>query len=83
MVSCKLGIPHTEWGEAVHAEVVLREGTTVGEVDLIAHARARLGGHKTPKSIAFVDRLPLSPAGKIVRRLGKEKYWKGEERGVA
>ena len=83
LMAAVVGIPHAEWGEAVHAEVVLREGNTVAEADLIAHVRARLGGHKTPKSIAFVAQLPLSPAGKIVRRLVKEKYWKGQERGVA
>jgi len=67
LMAAVVGIPHPEWGEAVHAEVILREGTTVGEADLIAHVRARLGGHKTPKSIAFVEQLPLSLAGKIVR----------------
>jgi acyl-CoA synthetase (AMP-forming)/AMP-acid ligase II len=83
IMAAVVGIPHPQWGEAVHAEVVLREGTTVGEVDLIAHVRAKLGGHKTPKSVAFVPQLPLSAAGKIVRRLVREKYWKGQARGMA
>jgi acyl-CoA synthetase (AMP-forming)/AMP-acid ligase II len=83
LMAAAVGIPHPEWGEAVHAEVVLRDGAGVGEAELIAHARARLGGHKPPKSIAFVAQLPLSAAGKIVRRLVKEKYWKGAARGVA
>jgi acyl-CoA synthetase (AMP-forming)/AMP-acid ligase II len=83
VMSAVVGIPHPEWGEAIHAEVVLRDGAAVSEADLIAHVRARLGGHKQPRSIAIVKELPLSAAGKIVRRLVKEKYWKGQARGVA
>jgi len=83
VMSAVVGIPHPEWGEAVHAEVVLRDGAVVSEADLIAHVRARLGGHKPPKSITFLPELPLSTVGKIVRRLVKEKYWKGEARAVA
>ena len=83
LMAAVVGIPHPEWGEAVHAEVVLRDGASLGEAELIAHARAGLGGHKAPKSIALVAQLPLSPAGKIVRRLVKERYWKGSARGVA
>ena len=83
VMSAVVGIPHPEWGEAVHAEVVLRDGSVVSEADLIAHVRARLGGHKPPKSIAFLPQLPLSAVGKIVRRLVKEKYWKGQARAVA
>jgi len=70
-------------GEAVHAEVVLRNGAVVSEADLITHVRGKLGSHKPPKSIAFVPQLPLSAAGKIMRRLVKEKYWKDQTRGVA
>jgi acyl-CoA synthetase (AMP-forming)/AMP-acid ligase II len=83
LMAAVVGIPHPEWGEAVHAEVVLREAAGLGESELIAHARSSLSAHKLPKSIAFVPQLPLSPAGKIVRRLVKEKYWKGAARGVA
>ncbi len=82
LMSAVVGIPHAQWGEAVHAEVVLRDGAQVGELELLAHVRARLGGHKAPKSIAFVQELPVSPVGKVVRRLVRAKYWQGQARAV-
>ena len=77
-----VGVPHAEWGEAVHAEVLLREGQAVTAEELIAHAKTRLGGYKAPKSVTFVDALPTSVVGKVLRRMVKEKYWQGMERKV-
>jgi fatty-acyl-CoA synthase len=82
LMSAVVGVPHPEWGEAVHAEIILREGVTA-EVDvLIDFAKARLGSYKAPKTITFVDELPLSPVGKVLRRQVKERYWAGQERRV-
>ncbi len=82
LMSAVVGIPHVEWGEAVHAEVILRAGVSVAPEALIAHARARLGGYKTPKSVVFVGELPLSVVGKVLRRKVREKYWQGVERKI-
>lgn len=82
MMAAVVGIPHAEWGEAVHAEVVLRKGETVSAETLIAHARARLGGYKAPKSLVFVDELPTSVVGKILRRQVREKYWQDALRKI-
>lgn len=82
MNSAVVGVPHAQWGESVHADVVLREGGAVTEAELIAHARALLGGYKTPKSICFVEELPLSAVGKVLRRVVRDKYWQGRERRV-
>ncbi|HEX9889274.1 MAG TPA: long-chain-fatty-acid--CoA ligase, partial [Nitriliruptorales bacterium] len=49
-----IGIPHDTWGEAVHAVVVPRPGTSPTEQDLISHCRASIAGYKTPKSIDLV-----------------------------
>jgi fatty-acyl-CoA synthase len=83
LMSAVVGIPHAEWGEAVHAEVILRTGSTVAASELIAHAKARLGAYKAPKSLVFVDALPISAVGKVLRREVRQKYWQGLERKVS
>lgn len=80
--SAVVGVPHVDWGEAVHAEVQLREGASVGEEDLIAHVKNKLGSYKAPKSIAFIEQLPLSAVGKVLRRRVREKYWQSQERKI-
>ncbi len=78
-----IGIPHEVWGEAVHAIVVVREGTSVSEVDIIEHARASIAGYKLPKTVEFrVDPLPLSGAMKILKRELRAPYWEGQGRAV-
>ena len=46
------GIPNEEWGEAVHAAVVIRPGSTVDADDVAAHARQHLASYKIPRSVA-------------------------------
>ena len=82
LMSAVVGVPHTEWGEAVHAEVILREGMTVSADELIAHAKSKIGSYKAPKTVRFVDELPLSPVGKVLRRHVRAPYWEGQERRV-
>ena len=82
MMSAVVGVPHADWGEAVHAEVILRQDITTSTDQLIDHVKARLGGYKAPKTIKFVDELPLSPVGKVLRRQVKERYWGGRDRRI-
>ncbi len=64
-----IGIPSETWGEAVHAIVVVREGETVTEAELIEHAREWIAGYKVPKTIEIrVEPLPLSGAMKVLKR---------------
>ncbi|AOY94452.1 long-chain fatty acid--CoA ligase [Cupriavidus sp. USMAA2-4] len=83
MMAAVVGIPHPEWGEAVHAEVVLRPGATVEAAELIAHVKERLGSYKAPKSLVFVGKLPTSVVGKVLRRAVKERYWENMQRKVS
>jgi long-chain acyl-CoA synthetase len=78
-----IGIPHEQWGEAVHAVVVLREGHEVTEEELVDHSREWIAGYKVPKSIEFrAEPLPLSGAMKVLKRELRDPYWEGRERGV-
>lgn len=60
--------PHPEWGEAVVAAVVLRDGLVADERELRAFCAARLAGFKVPKTVEFAPRLPRSASGKLLRR---------------
>ncbi|MFM8268489.1 MAG: AMP-binding protein [Ilumatobacteraceae bacterium] len=78
-----IGIPSETWGEAVHAIVVLREGASATEDELIGHAREAIAGYKVPKSVEFrTDPLPLSGAMKVLKRDLREPYWAGHDRKV-
>ncbi|MHB8691217.1 MAG: class I adenylate-forming enzyme family protein [Solirubrobacteraceae bacterium] len=63
-----IGVPHERWGEAVHAVVVLSDGASVIEEELIEFAAERLARFKKPRSLEFVDELPLNATGKVVKR---------------
>jgi acyl-CoA synthetase (AMP-forming)/AMP-acid ligase II len=79
-----IGIPSDKWGEAVHAIVVLKDGATVTETDIIAHARESIAGFKVPKTVEFrTDPLPLSGALKVLKRELRAPYWEGHERSVS
>jgi len=82
-MSAVIGIPHPDWGEAVHAEVILRPGASATEEELIEHVKTRIGKHKAPKSITLVQELPISAVGKVVRRHVRARYWQGRDRAVS
>jgi fatty-acyl-CoA synthase len=63
-----IGTPDERWIEAVTAVVVPREGAEVDEAALVAHARERLAGFKTPKHVRFVEALPRNASGKLLKR---------------
>src|SRR5262249_41137084 len=52
------GIPSEEWGEQVHATIVLAPGASLSEAEVMAFAREHLAGYKVPRSISFTDELP-------------------------
>jgi long-chain acyl-CoA synthetase len=78
-----IGIPHESWGEQVHAIVVLKPGESVTEQELIDHCKTLVAGYKCPRSVAFRDEpLPLSGAGKILKKDLRAPYWEGVDRNV-
>ncbi|HEY6856727.1 MAG TPA: fatty-acid--CoA ligase, partial [Mycobacterium sp.] len=78
-----IGIPDPAWGEAVHAVVVLRPGASVTEVELREHAKSLIAGYKAPRSVAFVDALPVSGAGKVLKRELLRPYSDSSDRSIS
>jgi len=68
-----IGVPHEYKGEAVKAYVVLKEGEVLTEEEVIAFCKERLAHYKVPKEVEFVNDLPKSMIGKVLRRELKEK----------
>ena len=78
-----IGIPDERWGEAMHAVVMRKPGTVVTEDDLIEFCKARIAHYKCPRSVKIQDdMLPLSGAGKILKRELRKPYWEGKTRQV-
>jgi acyl-CoA synthetase (AMP-forming)/AMP-acid ligase II len=75
-------VPDEKWGEAVKGVIVLREGFKVEEKEMINYCKKHLASFKAPKSVDFVSSLPKNPAGKVLRKEIREKYWEGKTRRV-
>ncbi|AVS83381.1 long-chain-fatty-acid--CoA ligase [Paracidovorax avenae] len=78
-----VGVPDATWGEAVKACVVLRPGAQASEREIIDWMRERLAHYKCPRSVDFLEALPRNPSGKILKRVLRAPYWKGQQRSVA
>ncbi|MDP6589229.1 MAG: long-chain-fatty-acid--CoA ligase [Alphaproteobacteria bacterium] len=78
-----IGIPSDAWGESVHAIVIRRDGEDVSEDSIIDHTRALIAHYKCPRSVEFrSDPMPLSGAGKVLKRDLRAPFWQGRERQV-
>ncbi|AUM75745.1 AMP-binding protein [Paracoccus jeotgali] len=67
-----VGVPHETKGEVVRAVLVMRKGADASADDIIAWCRGNLSAYKVPQLVSFVDHLPTTPTGKVLRRLVKE-----------
>ncbi len=77
-----IGVPDDKWGEAVKALVVPRPGQSPDLDELIALVKERKGSHHAPKSIEFIDSVPLSPLGKPDKKALRARYWSSSDRLV-
>jgi long-chain acyl-CoA synthetase len=66
--ACAVGVPDEYRGETIKAFVVVKPGESLTDAEIIEYCRERLAAYKAPKRIAFLDALPKSAAGKILRR---------------
>ena len=79
-----IGIPNEQWGEQVHAVVVSRGGAQVSAAELIEFCKTLIAGYKCPRSIEISKNpLPLSGAGKILKRELRRPFWEKRERLVS
>ena len=71
-----IGIPDAKWGEAVHAVVMRKPGVAVTSDEIIAFCKDRIAHYKCPRNVRVQDEpLPLSGAGKILKREFRKPYW--------
>jgi len=69
-----IGIPDPKWGESVKGVVVIREGFTATEEEIIRHCRENIATYKAPKSIDFMKELPRTGSGKLYKKALKDFY---------
>src|SRR5262245_16395799 len=75
-------IPDRKWGEPPKAVVVLRAGHSLTERELTVYCRRQLASYKVPAQIEFVESLPKSGTGKILKKVLKSQAWEGLEKKV-
>jgi fatty-acyl-CoA synthase/long-chain acyl-CoA synthetase len=77
------GIPSDEWGESVHATVVLAPGVTLTPDEIKEFGKQHLANYKVPRSVDYVDELPRTGSGKILKRQLRAPFWAGRTAQVS
>jgi fatty-acyl-CoA synthase len=72
-------VPDDRWGEVPRALIALKPGAQATEDELLAFCRGRLAHYKCPRSVEFMDALPKTGTGKILKKELRKKYWSGTE----
>jgi fatty-acyl-CoA synthase len=69
-----IGLPHPKWVEAVTAVIVPKKGEKITQEEIMEHCRKELAAFKCPKAVIFLDALPKTPTGKILKREMRASY---------
>jgi fatty-acyl-CoA synthase len=72
-------VPDEKWGEVPKALVVLKPDTAATESELIEFCRTRISHYKCPRSVEFLDNLPKTATGKVLKKDLRKKYWHGQD----
>ncbi len=72
-------VPDERWGEVPKALVVMKPGVSATESELLEFCRSRLTHYKCPRSVEFLDALPRTGTGKVLKKELRKKYWSGTE----
>ncbi len=72
-------VPDERWGEVPKALVVLKPGLEATEAELLEFCRARVAHYKAPRTVEFLESLPKTGTGKILKKELRKKYWQGRE----
>ena len=78
-----IGVPDTQYGEALMAFLVLSGEATLQADDIIAFCRTKLGGYKVPRQFKFVEELPRNSSGKVLKTVLREPYWSAGDRAIS
>ncbi|MCF8026358.1 MAG: AMP-binding protein, partial [Desulfobacteraceae bacterium] len=71
-----IGVPDEFWGEAVKACIILKPGQATTREEIISFCSQRMGSYKKPKSVDFLEDLPKSNYGKVLKRTLRDQYTK-------
>ncbi|WP_183093247.1 acyl-CoA synthetase [Nocardioides stalactiti] len=74
LASAVIGLPDERWGERVHACVVLAPNAVTTAEELAAFCKEHIAGYKAPRTVDFVTELPISGAGKVLKRELRARY---------
>jgi fatty-acyl-CoA synthase len=77
--ACVIPVPDEKWGEVPRALVVLKPDTRATEAELLEFSRLHLAHYKCPRALEFVESLPKTGTGKILKRDLRKKYWDGQD----
>ncbi len=84
VASCAvIGVPDDHWGELVHVFIVKKTGAIVDAQQIIDHCKQRVAAYKCPRQVSFIDAMPLSGAGKVLKTSLRAPFWAGRDRKVA
>ena len=74
--SAVIGVPHEKWGESVHAVIVLNDGETATEAEILDWCKDRIAGYKRPRSVSFIrdDEMPRTATGKLQHKKLRDRF---------
>src|SRR5271163_4217989 len=77
--ACVIPVPDQKWGEVARALIVLKPEAQLTEAELLEFSRSHLAHYKCPRAVDFVESLPKTGTGKILKKDLRKKYWQGQE----